>query len=224
LSASKQEVETLLREHDFRYQRVALPHGLATPGHDRSETAALVLPDRLDGKSFLDVGCAQGYFCFEAERRGADRVVGIERKDETFQHANLLKGVLGSRAEFLQSELPQVALQEQFDLVICLNVIHHVVTPVAALQALSELARERLVLEFPTFADRTFRARAGIRFWRLYERKPVIGVSPPDSGKKYVFTREAIRRILLDRCGIRDVEFAAAPGSRRTIAFCTKPS
>ena len=39
---------------------------------------ALKLPD-LEGKSVLDIGCNEGFFCVEAKKQGATRVVGIDK-------------------------------------------------------------------------------------------------------------------------------------------------
>jgi len=220
VTATREEVEALLKEHDFRYHRVPLPHGLATPGRDRTDTADLVFRDSLEGKSVLDVGCALGFFCFDAEKRGARRVMGAELKDDRFEHANLLKGVLESEVEFVKRNLLETEPEETFDVVLALNLIHHLPEPITALRRLSALANERLVLEFPTFADPKFRKQAGIRFWRLYDRRPLIGVSTKKIDQTFVFTRGAIRRILRDHCGIRDVTFAKSPMEGRTIAFC----
>lgn len=222
MTAAREEVEALLREHNFRYHRVPLPHGLATPGRDRTDTADLVFSAPLEGKSVLDVGCALGFFCFEAEKRGARRVMGSELKDDRFEHANLLKGVLESEVEFVQRDLLATEPEETFDTVLALNVIHHLPEPITALRRLSALADERLVLEFPTFADLKFREGTGIRFWRLYDRRPLLGVSKAKAGQTFVFTRGAIRRILRDHCEIRDVSFAASPMEGRTLAFCEK--
>jgi 2-polyprenyl-3-methyl-5-hydroxy-6-metoxy-1,4-benzoquinol methylase len=223
MTATREEVEALLRDHNFRYHRVPLPYGLATPGRDRSETADLVFAESVEGKSVLDVGCALGFFCFEAEKRGARRVVGSELKDDRFEHANLLKGVLGSNVELVKRDLLAVEPEETFDTVLALNVIHHLPSPITALQRLSELASERLILEFPTFADPKYRKATGIRFWRLYDRRPLLGVSTKKTGQTFVFTRKALRRLLRDYCGITNVTFAASPMEGRTIAFCEKP-
>ena len=53
--------------------------GLGTPGRDvtRRKLAALHLPD-LQGRSVIDIGAYDGYFSFEAERRGARRVVASD--------------------------------------------------------------------------------------------------------------------------------------------------
>jgi 2-polyprenyl-3-methyl-5-hydroxy-6-metoxy-1,4-benzoquinol methylase len=223
VTATREEVEALLEKHDFRYHRVPLPHGLATPGRDRTETADLVFAESVEGKSVLDVGCALGFFCFEAEKRGARRVVGSELKDDRFEHANLLKGVLDSKVELVKRDLLAANPEETFDTVLSLNVIHHLPEPITALQRLSALANERLILEFPTFADAKFRKTTGMRFWRIYDRQPLLGVSTKNAGQTFVFTRKAIRRILRDHCGVTDVSFTASPMEGRTIAFCEKP-
>ena len=149
-------------------------------------------------------------------------MLGAELKDDRFEHANLLKGVLESNVEFVQRDLLASEPAETFDTVLALNVIHHLPEPITALRRLGALATERLILEFPTFADPKFRKGTGIRFWRLYDRRPLLGVSTAKAGQTFVFTRGAIRRLLRDHCGIRDVSFAASPMEGRTIAFCEK--
>lgn len=36
------------------------------------------MPENLEGKTVLDIGCNMGMICMEAKRRGAERVVGID--------------------------------------------------------------------------------------------------------------------------------------------------
>jgi len=64
------------------WHSIDLGHGVTTPGRKsteqlRAELAALDLPS-LSGKTVLDVGAWDGYFAFEAERRGAARVVALD--------------------------------------------------------------------------------------------------------------------------------------------------
>jgi len=61
----------------FWWHSIDLGHGVRTAGHKsadalRAELDALALPD-LTGKSVLDIGGWDGFFAFEAERRGAAR-------------------------------------------------------------------------------------------------------------------------------------------------------
>ena len=66
----------------FWWHSLDLGHGVVTPGHKsaealRAELDALALPD-LHGKSVLDIGGWDGFFAFEAERRGARRVAVVD--------------------------------------------------------------------------------------------------------------------------------------------------
>ena len=58
--------------------RIPLGHGIVTPGREDSnvELARIDLPEDLTGLQILDIGCSDGFFCFECEKRGAARVVG----------------------------------------------------------------------------------------------------------------------------------------------------
>lgn len=66
----------------FWWHSIELPGGLVTPGANeledlRREWAALRLQE-LEGTSVLDIGAWDGFFSFEAERRGARRVVALD--------------------------------------------------------------------------------------------------------------------------------------------------
>ena len=64
------------------FHSVDLGSGVVTPGtksaeHLASELAALRLPD-VRGRTVLDIGAWDGFYSFEAERRGAARVVALD--------------------------------------------------------------------------------------------------------------------------------------------------
>jgi len=227
---SKEEIEKILREERFGYHRVNLPYGLHTRGRDRSQTRDLIFPESLAGKSVLDIGSALGYFCFEAEAKGAVRVLGVELDPERFRQACLLKKIIGSQVEFLQRDILQEPLDEQFDYVCLLNVIHHLDEPIRAIHQLAALARETLIIEFPTIEDVKFRGTTRIRFPKRYNRMPLIGVSSkkgtskrPDGGQTFVFTPGAIIRILQDhRPLFGNVKILDSPVPGRKIAICRK--
>ena len=68
----------------FWFHSIDLGHGVITPGRKgggfdymKRELDALRLPD-LEGKSVLDIGAWDGFYSFEAERRGASRVVALD--------------------------------------------------------------------------------------------------------------------------------------------------
>ena len=57
-----------------------LGHGVVTPGEDASieKLPRFHLPESFSGKTVLDVGAWDGSSSFEAERRGAARVVAVD--------------------------------------------------------------------------------------------------------------------------------------------------
>jgi len=91
-------------EH-FDYQKIFLPDGSATQGHDRTATAELIFGSDLKNKSVLDVGCSLGFFCFEAEKRGASRVVGIDVHPGSIEKAKKIASIIGSKVNFLVGNL-----------------------------------------------------------------------------------------------------------------------
>lgn len=90
------------------FHTIDLGDGIVTPGMGGNlvTLGRLGLPARLDGMSVLDVGAWDGFFSFEAERRGARRVLATDRfrwdgqggwgSKEGFE---LARQALGSRVE-----------------------------------------------------------------------------------------------------------------------------
>jgi len=224
VTPTRAEIERLLAEHTFQDQRVELPYGLVTSGEDRRPTAIIVMPESLAGRSVLDVGCHVGFFCFEAERRGATRVLGTEIKSERLEQAKVLKSVLESRADFEHRDVLTEPADEQFDLVLALNVIHHVTDPFAAIKALAAVTKWRLALEFPTFDDPKYRQAHQLETPEVYNQQPLVGMA----GKrrtKLVFAPAAIEftvRYLHAEPLFSSVQFAPSPKTGRMIAICEK--
>src|SRR5262245_20726786 len=171
-----------LAANELGYQRVELPYGLATPGPDRSDTARIVFPADLGGQSVLDVGCYLGYLCHEAKRRNAGRVLGLEVDPDRLRQARTLAELAGHAIECRQFDLERDDLDERFDVVLLLNVIHHARRPIDMLTKVARYARRQLVLEVPSVLDgpmkkylkREFGLRT--RHVRWLERLPIVGV------------------------------------------------
>lgn len=199
---SPEEIDALLAGEQFRYQKVDLPHGKSVGQRDRSSTAKAILPDDLTGKSVLDIGCNYGYFCFEAKKRGAARVVGVDVNGDSLRQARLLADCLGAEVEFRFHDVERQPFAEAFDYVLCLNVLHHVKNPLSLLEALIEITKERLALEVATMGSHDGR-RLGLSFLSRYflNRMPVIYV-PSSSAlskrqeKNFYFTAKAIENLL----------------------------
>jgi 2-polyprenyl-3-methyl-5-hydroxy-6-metoxy-1,4-benzoquinol methylase len=222
LSYTKEQIEEILRERKFGYHRVDLPFGLHTKGKTRDNLRDLILPESLEGKTVLDVGCALGYFCFEAEARGAARIVGVEQNEKRFDDAMLLKDIKESKVDFIRRDITLDPLDERFDYVLLLNVIHHLSDPISLIRQLASITEERLIIMFPTFADSTFRETTNIEDPLLFDQLPLIGVNDKPQ-RTFVFTPPAIKRMLLDHERLFEkVEILRAPKPQRAIAICYK--
>ena len=65
----------------YWFHKMELPGGLVTPGWNDPKAGKLPhfgLPKDMTGMRVLDIGHAEGFFPFEAERCGAAEVIGIE--------------------------------------------------------------------------------------------------------------------------------------------------
>jgi len=121
------------------------------------------------------------------------------------------------------SELVEV--NAKFDVVLFLNVIHHLREPMRALELLSKITAKRLYLEFPTLTDHKFLSTISLGFWsKLLNQLPLIGVSLEDeAGQTFVFSRSAIERILVrNSAAFSRVEFIQSHIPDRLIAICHK--
>src|SRR5664280_1456464 len=70
-----------IQQEPYWFLKMELPGGLITPGWSDPKLDKLPhygLPADMTGMRVLDIGHAEGFFSFEAERRGAAEVVGIE--------------------------------------------------------------------------------------------------------------------------------------------------
>lgn len=79
---TKDEKQRLVDSVPFWFHSIDLGDGVVTPGRKpllfiREEIEQMNLPD-LRGKSVLDIGAWDGAFSFEAERRGASRVLALD--------------------------------------------------------------------------------------------------------------------------------------------------
>lgn len=226
---TKDQILDILKNNNFEYQKVQLPYDLHTPGEDRTTTKNVIFPSTLNGKTVLDIGSANGYFCFEAETLGAKKVVGIELKEKRFQHANLLKGILESSVEFVNKDVFEIAFEERFDYVLLLNVIHHIKEPIRLFRFLASITNEKLIIEFPTFSDPKFTRHSLLRFSPfslILNMLPLIGVSSLKDrqvDQTFIFTKKAIKRIFQDHdVYFKNITFQKSEfGRGRLIAICS---
>jgi len=86
---------------------------------------AMQMPANLTGKSVLDIGCADGFFCQLCSRQGARSVLGIDTAVGRLLRARFLALDAGLDITYRIDIFPSHKIQQQFDYVLCLSVLHH---------------------------------------------------------------------------------------------------
>ena len=134
---------------DLRGVRTAPEHFLGDYPAVKFRNFAAALPESLEGKSVLDIGCNGGFYSLEMKRRGAARVLGVDYDDVYLNQARFAAEVLGAEIEFAKLSVYDVAtLGERFDLVIFMGVFYHLRHPLLALDLIHEhVARDLLLFQ-----------------------------------------------------------------------------
>jgi tRNA (mo5U34)-methyltransferase len=138
------------------FHRINLGDGIVTPGIDDTATklSQVRLPANLMGKTVLDIGAWDGFFSFEAERRGARRVValdgGVWRVDSIGKAGfEFARNALKSKVEDVEMEVSEISIERlgQFDLVLFLGVLYHLPDPVESFLKVASVAAHDIIVE-----------------------------------------------------------------------------
>jgi tRNA (mo5U34)-methyltransferase len=140
----------------YWWHRIDLGNGITTPGRDDSPTKLeqIKLPRSLEGLTVLDIGAWDGFFSYECERRGAKRVVAVDKPvwDDPMMGKRgfeLARRALGSKVEDVQLDVLDINPERVgvFDLVLFLGVLYHLPHPLLALERVASVAGKQLILE-----------------------------------------------------------------------------
>lgn len=143
------------------YHTIDLGNGIVTKGVDDTPTklTRIRLPADLTGKTVLDIGAWDGFFSFEAERRGAARVVaadyyswhgtgwGTGQGKAGFE---LARTTLASHVEDIDVDVMALSPETvggSFDVVLFLGVLYHLRDPLRALERVASVTGDLLILE-----------------------------------------------------------------------------
>jgi len=123
--------------------------------------AEVIFRHSVAGKSVLDIGAWDGFFSFEAERRGAAQVLATDHfcwsgagwgTKAGFDYAHQrLRSKVETRDADVQDLSPQAV--GTFDVVLFLGVLYHVKDPMQCLEHAASVTGEMLVVETCTALD-----------------------------------------------------------------------
>ena len=193
------------------------------------QTIKELLPAELSGKTVLDVGCNAGFYAFEAKRRGALRVLGVDGQRQHVRQGLFVREVLGLDVEFRRLNVYELTPRTvgKFDITLALGLLYHLKHPILALENLYQVTNELLIIETailpPELAPPSVLHPLGATQMLLH---PLALVENPSSAKEQVFnwflpSVEALKG-LLRTTGFEDVEVIEAKNERATVV-CRRP-
>jgi len=186
--------------HDFEIVPGVRTHGSYDPSALWDE---LALPEDLRGTSLADVGASNGYFSFEARKRGA-RVAAFDfrHKDNSgfglAQYINGLDDIDHHQINVLDLTADAYG---RYDVVLALGLLYHTSDPYLALTNCASLARTRLLIEsycIDASLPEELRAEPIMRFMPDPARFPAHGHVNHDSSNFWGFTSTCLQRMVED--------------------------
>ena len=209
---------------DGWYHTIDLGKGRITRGRfdHRSVVDQYGIPESLEGMTALDVATADGFFAFELERRGAERVLAVDLPDlaaadwlpslrrelseDVRSHANwskrfwVAKQVLGSQVEYRELSAYDLSPERvgTFDFVFCGSLLLHLHNPLAALSAIRSVTDGLAVVETSLDAEaEAAMPHAPVMRFGLLDIERAVGVPPGHYNSYWRFTTRALEDMLL---------------------------
>jgi tRNA (mo5U34)-methyltransferase len=147
-----------VENESYWFQRVEVFPGYFSPGWDDPAENKLPyygLPDDLTGMRVLDIGCAEGFFSFEAERRGAREVIGIDSFPDSVRRFEIVKAARQSSANAFLMNVYDLEPKRlgTFDLVLFFGVFYHLKHPQLALERIRSICTGTLLFQTHTFGE-----------------------------------------------------------------------
>jgi len=151
----KDEVASFLQnipnqQYDKFYQTITLPCGLKIEGYAGSEKTWEKIKDLVDfkDKSVLEIGCFHGYFLHQIADLSPKRITGYESHPLVFDNAKKIatfKGLFDIEFELFDAD--KDVIKEKFDIILLLNILHHLKNPDFILDQVFINANTNVILE-----------------------------------------------------------------------------
>lgn len=152
MKAPAEWVAARVAAQPYWFQKINLGNGIVTPGWSDPEQEKLPffgLPDDMSGMRVLDIGCSEGFFSFEAERRGATSVVALDAYPGSIERFIICRDALGSRAQIDTRSVYELDPKTigTFDLVMFFGVLYHLRHPLLALDRIRTICAGDLLFQ-----------------------------------------------------------------------------
>lgn len=203
------------------YHTIGLPDGTVTDGVNASadtlkQLDALGLPLDCRDLDVLDIGCRDGFFSFEMERRGAN-VVAIDYMHPQHTGFPVAARALRSQVPFRIANVYELEPETygSFDVVLFLGVLYHLRNPLLALDRIRSVCKSgaKLFVESEVASSKDI-ADSAAPAWQFFP-----GTSHNDDASNMWAPNEPGLRAVLEEAEfeVRDLQF----GQRRCVGLAT---
>lgn len=157
-----QELQEKVDSFNYWYHRIKLSDEVTTPGWAPIQMEAYRVPLDLTGKRVLDVGAWDGFWTFEALKRGASEVVAIDdfsddlssdksRKATAWEQFDLCRDILGYVDQCRRQECSIYEIMPEtfgmFDVVFFFGTLYHCRYPLMAMDRLANVCTDMMLIE-----------------------------------------------------------------------------
>ena len=207
-----------IQEEPYWFLKMELPGGLVTPGWSDPRVDKLPhygLPADMTGMRVLDIGHAEGFFSFEAERRGAEEVVGIENYPPMARKFEICRAALGSRARSHLTSVYDLSPKTfgTFDLVMFFGVLYHLRHPLLALEKIHSVCSGTVLMQTAVAQNWSSKPMAEFHPFGITSGPPE---NPSRDPTCFWFPNVAACKAMLEHVGFQEVEMIS-PNPRRGV-------
>ncbi len=143
----EQQIRELIAAHGRWWHQIEVAPGIVTPGDDSNRMKLPILDElglsqSLSGRRVLDIGCSDGFFSFEAEKRGGE-VVAMDFVPESYTGFATARRILDSRVMYRMDNVYNLNPEDYgtFDVVFFMGVLYHLRKPLAALDSIRSVMK-----------------------------------------------------------------------------------
>jgi tRNA (mo5U34)-methyltransferase len=226
-----EELKAAIDKIPHWYHKISLPGGITTPGLVPVNQNAYKIPENLTGMRVLDVGARDGYWTFEALKRGASQVVAIDdfsdyqgdRPWKTFDLCKKAFGYTDQECQRYDMSVYDIAEEKlgKFDIVFFFGVLYQLRYPLLALDKLSAVCKHSLFVESAILDDYS-PYRGG--FEKGYQAQMVMEFYPNreynSNGKNWWVPSMLVLANMVYAAGFSDVDFWKLADKPQDIAMC----
>jgi tRNA (mo5U34)-methyltransferase len=150
----QKRMQAIIWWHSFDLEHGLVARGACTPEALAERLECLCFPENMAGQTFLDICAWDGFYAFEAEQRGAARVLATDSlcwngTGENKRGFLLVREILGSKVEDMHIDPLELCPERvgKFDIVLFSGVLYHMRDPYTALERAASVTARTLLME-----------------------------------------------------------------------------